>query len=68
MKVNGNTPWGVANNGTGKRCWFVCRTRVNRMPHETELEYHVNKRGDLIRFTLHGAEVKAAELNNREGG
>jgi hypothetical protein len=53
--------WVPANNGTGKRIWFVCR-HLTDGPYP-KIEYHTDRNGDLIRYTREGAYRKAQQLN-----
>jgi hypothetical protein len=55
-------PWIVGNNGAGARSYFVLRYEDDS-DHRSRAEYHRDKRGELIRYTLAGAEKKARELN-----
>lgn len=58
--------WRPANNGAGERRYFVCRDRPADHPdrgRKGPIEYHTDKNGDLIRYTMGGAYRKATELN-----
>lgn len=53
-------PWQAANNGAGKRIWFLYRG--DRVPFRHR--YHCNARGDLIRYaTFQSATAAAGQLN-----
>lgn len=54
-------PWTVGNDGVGERRYFVFRHGVDFGGNRSE--YHCNKKGDAIRYTMAGAEKKAHELN-----
>lgn len=55
-------PWITGNNGSGQRNWFVLRYEDDSN-HNSRAEYHVNAKGDAIRYAMAGAEKKAHELN-----
>lgn len=55
-------PWTIANDGVGERIYYVYRHGVDSDGRNTS-QHHWNKRGDVIRYTLAGAEKKAHELN-----
>lgn len=55
--------WRPANNGVGKRIWFVCRDLPTPNAHGMRKEWHVDRNGKLIRYTRDGAYRKADELN-----
>lgn len=50
--------WFAANNGSGARIWFVLRE-----DDRGKTEYHESKDGTVIRYTMAGADRKAAALN-----
>ena len=52
--------WGIANNGTGPRIWFI-----RRHTDTPWYDYHTNKDGALLRYTFAGALAKAEELNGK---
>jgi hypothetical protein len=55
-------PWITGNNGSGQRNWFVLRYQ-DASNHNSRAEYHVNAKGDAIKYTMAGADKKAHELN-----
>lgn len=55
-------PWIVGSNGGGQRNCFVLRHQ-DASDHNSSAEYHVNGKGDAIKYTMAGAEKKARELN-----
>ena len=55
-------PWITGSNGSGQRNWFVLRYQ-DASNHNSRAEYHVNAKGDAIKYTMAGAEKKAYELN-----
>jgi hypothetical protein len=55
-------PWIIGSNGGGQRNCFVLRYR-DTDNHNSPAEYHVNAKGDAIKYTMAGAEKKAHELN-----
>ena len=58
----GTTPWYAANNGAGKRIWFVCRGRDGCGGVH---DYHRSKKGDIVRYSFEGAVRKALALNGK---
>lgn len=53
--------WTTGNNGSKARNWFVCRHQVDN--YGGPMQYHENAKGDMIWYTMAGAEKKAHELN-----
>jgi hypothetical protein len=49
-------PWRPANNGTGRRPWFLVR-RVMRNP---ATDYHYASNGVLVRYATHESAARAA--------
>lgn len=57
-------PWEPANNGGGKRMWFLIR-RTETLPISDR--YHFNANGVLIRYaSMAGAQEAANRLNKKE--
>lgn len=60
--------WRPANNGAGKRTWFLVRgygSESDRIPISER--YYYNKRDDLIRYaTMESAQKAADRLNLQE--
>lgn len=62
-----DNPWRPANNGTGKRMWFLIRTVETGVP--VAERYHYGQDGRLVRYaSMAGAQRKADELNATEAG
>lgn len=60
-------PWEPANNGTGKRIWFLIRGRgleSDRVPINDR--YHTDVKGDLIRYKSSETAQKAADKLNKQ--
>jgi hypothetical protein len=61
--------WTPANNGAGKRSWFLIRGRglvADRIPVADR--YRFNSKGDLIRYASYESAQRAADtLNAQEG-
>jgi hypothetical protein len=61
-------PWRPANNGTGKRIWFLCRYSGHddqRVPLEDR--YHYSSNGVLVRYSsFEAAQRAASKLNKAE--
>lgn len=64
VRKYGHAPigWEPVNDGVGDRSWFLIRhpKQGNRYG---KAEYHLDKNGKLIRYTMAGAYRKAMELN-----
>lgn len=50
--------WLIGNDGAGKKPYFVYRRNEGARD-----EYHVDQRGNAIRYTSEGALTKAEKLN-----
>jgi hypothetical protein len=55
--------WRAANNGNGKRMWFLIRTDESVPVSE---RYHYNGRGDLIRYASYKTAQYAADNLNSQ--
>lgn len=59
--------WTIGNNGIGERRYFVLRheleTTAAAAGRHPATQWHVNAKGDAIKYTQAGAEKKARELN-----
>lgn len=56
------TPWQPANNGTGKRIWFLYRDDITPI----EDRYHHSANGALIRYASMANAQKAADKLNKQ--
>lgn len=61
-------PWEAANNGAGKRMWFVQRKGADRgdWPGASSLWYLEDEHGHLVRFGSYAAAYYRAERMNTE--
>ena len=57
-----NPNWRPANNGTGKRMWFLIREDQSVPVSE---RYHYGKNGRLVRFASMGNAQRAADRLNQ---
>jgi hypothetical protein len=62
--------WRPANDGSGKRMWFLTRYSGHDDPSvPLEDRYHYGANGNLVRYASHGAAQRAADkLNSQEEG
>lgn len=59
--------WKPANNGAGKHPWFLIRGAWAGTYIPLSEQYHINKRGELIRYKDYETAKRRADKLNKKG-